>query len=70
MHGSATDTQDGTLPNSALSWEVIKHHDTHVHPFLPPTTGNASQASSSHSTCNLAKSQVRMPSLARISFQA
>ncbi len=40
LHGSATDTQDGTLPNSALSWEVIKHHDTHVHPFLPPTTGN------------------------------
>jgi glucose/arabinose dehydrogenase len=40
LHGSATDPQDGTLPDSALSWEVIKHHDTHVHPFLPPTTGN------------------------------
>jgi len=40
LHGSATDMQDGTLPNGALSWEVIKHHDTHVHPFLPPTTGN------------------------------
>jgi glucose/arabinose dehydrogenase len=40
LHGSATDPQDGSLPNSALSWEVIKHHDTHVHPFLPPTTGN------------------------------
>jgi glucose/arabinose dehydrogenase len=40
LHGSATDPQDGALPNSSLSWEVIKHHDTHVHPFLPPTSGN------------------------------
>jgi glucose/arabinose dehydrogenase len=40
LHGSATDPQDGSLSNSALSWEVIKHHDTHVHPFLPPTSGN------------------------------
>jgi hypothetical protein len=40
LRGSATDAQDGQLPNSKLSWEVIKHHDTHVHPFLPPTTGN------------------------------
>jgi glucose/arabinose dehydrogenase len=40
LHGTATDPQDGALPNSSLSWEVVKHHDTHVHPFLPPTTGN------------------------------
>ena len=40
LHGSATDPEDGTLPNSALTWVVIKHHDTHVHPFLPETTGN------------------------------
>jgi glucose/arabinose dehydrogenase len=40
LHGSATDTQDGTLPDSALSWEVVKHHNTHIHPFLPPTVGN------------------------------
>ena len=40
LHGSATDPQDGQLPNGALSWTVIKHHDTHVHPFLPPTSGN------------------------------
>ena len=25
---------------SRLSWTVIKHHDTHTHPFLPPTAGN------------------------------
>ncbi len=40
LHGSATDQQDGTLSNARLSWVVIKHHDTHVHPFLPVTTGN------------------------------
>ena len=40
LRGSATDAQDGTLPQSRLSWTVIKHHDTHTHPFLPPTTGN------------------------------
>jgi glucose/arabinose dehydrogenase len=40
LHGSATDAQDGSLPSSSLSWEVVKHHDTHTHPFLPPTSGN------------------------------
>src|SRR4030095_11400911 len=38
--GSATDAQDGALPASSLSWTVVKHHDTHIHPFLAPTTGN------------------------------
>jgi glucose/arabinose dehydrogenase len=40
LHGSATDPEDGALPDSKLTWVVIKHHDTHVHPFLPATTGN------------------------------
>jgi glucose/arabinose dehydrogenase len=40
LSGTATDPQDGSLPDSALSWTVIKHHDEHVHPFLPPTAGN------------------------------
>lgn len=34
--GSATDAQDGTLPASGLSWEVVMHHCTatgcHTHP--------------------------------------
>jgi hypothetical protein len=25
---------------STLTWEVIKHHAEHTHPFLPPTNGN------------------------------
>ena len=40
LPGSATDPEDGTLADSALTWEVVKHHATHTHPFLPPTTGN------------------------------
>jgi PKD repeat protein len=34
--GSATDTQDGTLPASALSWDLILHHcpsNCHTHPL-------------------------------------
>jgi glucose/arabinose dehydrogenase len=30
---SATDTVDGKLPPSALSWEIVIHHNTHVHTF-------------------------------------
>jgi PKD repeat protein len=40
LTGSATDSEDVTVPDSSLSWEVVKHHATHTHPFLPPTTGN------------------------------
>jgi glucose/arabinose dehydrogenase len=42
LRGSATDAQDGTLPASALSWTVVRHHATHTHPYLGPVTGNAS----------------------------
>ena len=37
--GSGSDAEDGTLPASALTWQVDFHHDTHVHPFLPPWSG-------------------------------
>jgi hypothetical protein len=30
--GHATDAEDGTLPASALSWQVIIHHGGHTHP--------------------------------------
>ncbi len=40
LQGSASDAQDGTLPDSSLSWTVLLHHDTHTHPFLGPTIGN------------------------------
>jgi glucose/arabinose dehydrogenase len=41
LRGSATDTEDGALPATSLSWRVILHHNTHTHGFLPSTTGNA-----------------------------
>jgi hypothetical protein len=40
LSGTGTDAQDGALPASRLSWTVLLHHDTHVHPFLGPVTGN------------------------------
>ena len=40
--GSASDAEDGALPPSAFTWEVVFHHATHTHPFMPPTSGAAS----------------------------
>ena len=40
LSGTATDAEDGNLGAAALSWEVIKHHATHTHPFLALTPGN------------------------------
>ncbi|WP_375430771.1 fibronectin type III domain-containing protein [uncultured Friedmanniella sp.] len=40
LTGTATDAQDGTLPASALSWTVLRHHETHTHPYLGPVSGN------------------------------
>jgi glucose/arabinose dehydrogenase len=39
LQGTARDPEEGVLPGSALSWEILLHHDDHVHPFLPPTSG-------------------------------
>jgi glucose/arabinose dehydrogenase len=40
LSGSATDPEDGTLPAGSFSWEVLRHHDTHTHPWVEPTSGN------------------------------
>ena len=37
--GTGTDAEDGSLPASAFTWEVVFHHDTHTHPFMQPTSG-------------------------------
>jgi glucose/arabinose dehydrogenase/PKD repeat protein len=39
--GDATDPQDGTLPPSRLSWRIVFHHDTHIHPVLDGATGSS-----------------------------
>ena len=40
--GTGSDAEDGTLPPSAFTWEVVFHHATHTHPFMPPTSGATS----------------------------
>ncbi len=40
LTGSASDVEQGTIADERLTWEVLLHHDTHTHPFMPPTSGN------------------------------
>src|SRR6476620_5849981 len=40
LTGVGTDAEDGTIPSSRMTWQVLLHHDTHTHPFFGPTTGN------------------------------
>ncbi|TAG00331.1 MAG: hypothetical protein EAZ43_13895 [Betaproteobacteria bacterium] len=37
--GSAVDGSGNSIPASALSWEVVKFHDTHTHPVIGPVSG-------------------------------
>lgn len=37
--GTGTDTEDGNLAPSAMTWWVDFHHHDHVHPFVAPTSG-------------------------------
>lgn len=38
--GAAIDLEDGILPVDRLIWTVLLHHNSHIHPLLPPTIGN------------------------------
>ena len=38
--GGGMDTEDGPLPGSALSWQVILHHNTHTH-LITTITGSS-----------------------------
>lgn len=40
LSGRASDSDGNVLPDSALSWTVILHHNSHTHPFFGPTSGN------------------------------
>jgi glucose/arabinose dehydrogenase len=40
--GTGNDAEDGVLPASAFTWWVDFHHDSHIHPFILPTTGSKS----------------------------
>ena len=37
--GTGTDAEDGALPANAFTWEVVFHHNTHTHSFVPPVSG-------------------------------
>jgi glucose/arabinose dehydrogenase len=39
LEGSATDAEDGALPDTSLTWQVIRVHDDHTHPFLSARPG-------------------------------
>lgn len=40
--GTASDAEDGTLSAAAFTWKVDFMHDTHAHPFHPPSSGASS----------------------------
>jgi glucose/arabinose dehydrogenase len=39
LEGAASDPEDGQLAGEQLTWEVIRHHDDHTHPWLGATSG-------------------------------
>ena len=44
LTGSGSDPEDGALPASAFTWQVVFHHDDHTHPFFGPVSGSTSAA--------------------------
>lgn len=40
--GSASDPEEGPLPCAGFVWQVMFHHNDHVHPFLGPIQGGCS----------------------------
>ena len=39
--GQGNDADDGALGGSSLSWKVVFHHDSHIHPVLDGATGGS-----------------------------
>jgi hypothetical protein len=40
--GIAVDAEDGALPAAAYTWRVDFHHHTHLHPYVPSSSGATS----------------------------
>jgi glucose/arabinose dehydrogenase len=38
---TATDSEDGVLPGTSITWVVRLRHDTHAHPYAGPVNGSA-----------------------------
>jgi glucose/arabinose dehydrogenase len=39
--GDGSDPDDGVLPSSSLSWKVVFHHNSHIHPVIDQITGSS-----------------------------
>src|SRR6185436_845314 len=39
--GTGTDPQQDSLTASSFTWQVDFHHEEHLHPFVPPATGDS-----------------------------
>jgi len=37
--GAAVDLEDGLIPASNMTWEVVLHHNIHTHPHVAPFSG-------------------------------
>ena len=44
FRASASDPEDGEVPDDRLVWWAELHHDTHSHPFKPETAGGSGSA--------------------------
>jgi PKD repeat protein len=51
MRGSAVDSTGATLPVPSLVWSVLRHHDTHTHPWVLPAVGAACPAPNQTQSC-------------------
>jgi glucose/arabinose dehydrogenase len=40
--GTGTDPEDGSLAAGNFTWRVDFHHESHIHPFIPDTSGSQS----------------------------
>lgn len=51
---TATDAEDGTLPDSAYNWRVIFHHANHIHPYVDSVVGPSGTVSLATNEHNVA----------------
>ncbi|WP_431235586.1 PQQ-dependent sugar dehydrogenase [Mycolicibacterium psychrotolerans] len=51
---TATDAEDGTLPDSAYNWRVIFHHADHIHPYVDSVVGPSGTVSLATNEHNVA----------------
>lgn len=58
--GSGNDAEDGTLPDSALTWRIDFHHADHIHPFRDSITGKSGSVKIPQSADNISNTWYRI----------